>query len=121
MKCAICGKEIKGFSNNAEPLTKEAVCNDCNCNYVIPARTLLVKWDEMDNEQKLTNKQILVHQNKQRLKVGAKVLILEMQNESQYNGKFGIVEHIDDIGQIHGTWGGCALIPNTDIYYIFDK
>ena len=28
-----------------------------------------------------------------------------------YNGRSGAVEHIDAIGQIHGTWGGLAVIP----------
>ena len=31
-----------------------------------------------------------------------------------YNGKTGTVDHIDDQGQIHGTWGGLALQANRD-------
>lgn len=49
-----------------------------------------------------------------KVKVGDRIRIIEMKNEPQYNGKDGIVEHIDDIGQIHGSWGGCALIPGVD-------
>lgn len=26
-----------------------------------------------------------------------------------YTGRTGIVTMIDDAGQIHGTWGGCAV------------
>jgi len=26
----------------------------------------------------------------------------------------GIVEHVDDMGQLHGTWGGLAAIPGED-------
>lgn len=51
-------------------------------------------------------------------KVGDKIKILSMQDEPQYEGKTGIVEFIDDIGQIHGSWGGCALIPEVDKYEI---
>lgn len=50
------------------------------------------------------------------VKVGDKIKIIEMKDESNYNGKVGIVEHIDDIGQLHGSWGGCALIPSVDKY-----
>lgn len=54
------------------------------------------------------------------VKVGDKIRIIEMKGEPQYTGKVGIVEHIDDIGQLHGTWGGCALIPSEDTYEIID-
>lgn len=30
----------------------------------------------------------------------------------------GIVEHIDSIGQLHGTWGGLAIIPEVDEFEI---
>ena len=52
--------------------------------------------------------------------VGKRVKIINMSEEPQYSGKEGIIDHIDDIGQIHGTWGGCALIPGTDEYIILD-
>lgn len=35
-----------------------------------------------------------------------------------YAGKTGKVTHIDDMGQIHGTWGGCALIPGVDSFEV---
>lgn len=37
MKCCICGKEIKGYGNNAEPLKKGKCCDNCN-EIVIIAR-----------------------------------------------------------------------------------
>ena len=52
------------------------------------------------------------------VKLGDKIRIVYMKNEPQYMGKTGTVEHIDDAGQIHGTWGGCAIIPETDIFEI---
>lgn len=27
---------------------------------------------------------------------------------------WGKVEHVDDLGQLHGTWGGLAAIPGVD-------
>ena len=43
-----------------------------------------------------------------------------MFGESEYNGAEGVVTHIDDIGQIHGTWGGLALVPGDD-YEIIEE
>lgn len=45
------------------------------------------------------------------LKVGQKVRIIEMVGEPQYSGRTGVVEEIDDIGQVHGSWEGCAIRP----------
>lgn len=53
--------------------------------------------------------------------VGDEIEIISMKDEPQYTGKTGIVEHIDDAKQIHGTWGGCALIPGTDEFKIVRK
>ena len=50
------------------------------------------------------------------VKVGDKIKIIQMNGEPQYSGKTGVVEVIDDIGQIHGSWGGCVLIPGVDEY-----
>ena len=32
----------------------------------------------------------------------------------------GIVQHIDDLGQLHGTWGGLAVIPKMDEFEILE-
>ena len=55
------------------------------------------------------------------VKVGDKIRIIYMNGEPQYSGKVGIVQIIDGIGQIHGTWGGCALIPGTDEFEIIKE
>jgi hypothetical protein len=52
------------------------------------------------------------------VKIGDKIKIISMNGEPQYAGKIGTVEHIDDMGQVHGTWGGCAIIPGVDEYEI---
>lgn len=51
-------------------------------------------------------------------KVGDTIRIIEMKGEPQYAEKIGKVEFIDDIGQIHGSWGGCAIQPENDTYEI---
>lgn len=55
------------------------------------------------------------------VKIGTGIMIVSMKDEPHYSGRFGVVTHIDDAGQIHGTWGGCALIPGVDTYYILDE
>lgn len=47
-------------------------------------------------------------------KVGDTIKILDMQGEPAYKEKVGVVEAIDDCGQLHGTWGGLAVIPQAD-------
>lgn len=48
------------------------------------------------------------------VKIGDKIKILDMQGEHAYKGKVGVVKYIDDMGQLHGTWGGCAVIVEID-------
>ncbi len=43
-----------------------------------------------------------------------------MLDEPDYTGKIGVVKFIDDANQIHGTWGGCALIPEIDSFEILN-
>lgn len=52
------------------------------------------------------------------VKVGTKIKIINMQGEPGYTGKVGEVKTIDDAGQLHGTWGGLALIPGEDKFEI---
>lgn len=49
-------------------------------------------------------------------KIGDKIKIINMLHEPDYEGRIGIVERIDDEGQLHGTWGSLAVIPAVDEY-----
>ncbi len=51
-----------------------------------------------------------------KVKVGDKIRIIHMDCEPYYDGKEGFVTFVDDFGQIHGTWGWCALIPSVDLF-----
>ena len=51
-----------------------------------------------------------------KVNIGDTIRIIEMEGEPHYAGREGVVTHIDDAGQIHGTWGGCAIIPKVDTY-----
>ena len=58
-----------------------------------------------------------------RVKVGDKIRIISMEDvrANDYNGKEGIVEYIDSIGQLHGTWGGLAVIPEYDTFVVVNN
>ena len=60
-----------------------------------------------------------------KVEIGDTILIIRMNDDGgkdlqarMYNGRSGVVEHIDSIGQLHGTWGGLAVIPGVDNYEI---
>ena len=53
-------------------------------------------------------------------KVGDKIRIIDMSGEPHYYGRVGVVTHIDDMGQLHGTWGGLAVIPGEDSFEVLE-
>lgn len=57
---------------------------------------------------------------KARCLIGKKIRIINMNGEPYYTGRIGTVTDIDDIGQIHGTWGGLAIIDGEDEYRVID-
>lgn len=50
--------------------------------------------------------------------LGKKILIKYMEGEPRYTNRTGVVTRVDDLGQLHGTWGGLAAIPNHDLIEI---
>lgn len=53
--------------------------------------------------------------------VGDTIKIVCMNEEPEYTGRVGTVTYIDDANQIHGSWGGCALIPDEDEYIVVNR
>lgn len=47
-------------------------------------------------------------------KIGDKIRIIKMKGEDHYNGREGFIEYIDGLNQLHGTWGGLAVILEVD-------
>ena len=58
--------------------------------------------------------------NTKNVKKGDKIRVLYMSGEPNYNGKIGVVEHIDDAGQIWFGYG-CAIIPTLDKFEIINE
>ncbi|MEW6606270.1 MAG: DUF4314 domain-containing protein [bacterium] len=48
-------------------------------------------------------------------KIGDKIRIIDMKGEDHYNGREGVIEYIDGLNQLHGTWGDLAIIPEEDL------
>ena len=53
-------------------------------------------------------------------KVGNNIKIIEMLGEPNYTGRVGIVEFIDSVGQLHGSWGGLAIQEDNDRYIVIE-
>lgn len=66
-------------------------------------------------------KQNMVEYLRKKYLKGTKIHIEIMEGEPQYANKDGIVEYVDDAGQIHGTWGGCALLEETDKFTVLER
>ena len=61
----------------------------------------------------------------EKVKIGDTSRIIRMNDDGgkdlqaqMHNGRSGVVEHIDSIGQLHGTWGGLAVIPGVDDFEV---
>lgn len=56
------------------------------------------------------------------LYLGKTIEIVNLSDEPfvSYSGRTGLVEYIDDIGMLHGTWGSLAIIPEADEFIVLD-
>ena len=54
----------------------------------------------------------------EKVKIGDSIKVIKMEGEPDYSNRVGIVTAIDGIGQLHGTWGGLAIIPEKDTYQV---
>ena len=52
--------------------------------------------------------------------IGRRIRIKYMAGEPSYTGREGIIQAVDDIGQLHGTWGGLAVMPGEDSFIFLD-
>lgn len=55
------------------------------------------------------------------VKVGDRIRIIRLDDPytlDTYNGREGVVNDIDGAGQLHGTWGGLAVIPWEDEFEV---
>lgn len=59
MKCVICGKKLKDYGHNADPISAEGQCCDkCNIEQVIPARiSIMFSIMKLEKAKDLASKQ----------------------------------------------------------------
>lgn len=57
----------------------------------------------------------------EKVKIGDSIKVIKMEGEPDYSNRVGTVTAIDGIGQLHGTWGGLAIIPKKDTYQILKE
>ena len=67
-----------------------------------------------------------MHQTKQQresiYKVGQRIRIIHLEGEdNRYDNREGVIEDIDAIGQLHGSWGDLAVIPEADKFVIIEN
>lgn len=57
------------------------------------------------------------------VKIGDTIRITKLDDpyDSTYVGREGVVESIDSIGQLHGSWGGLAVIPGEDDFIVIKR
>lgn len=56
--------------------------------------------------------------------IGDTIRIIKMNDAlsgARDNGREGVVEGIDSLGQLHGTWGGLAVLPEEDEFIIIKQ
>ena len=53
--------------------------------------------------------------------IGKRIRIEYMEGEPHYAGRQGVVESIDDAGQLHGSWGGLAVLSTDQFSIIGEK
>ena len=52
------------------------------------------------------------------LLIGYAINVYNMADEPNFKFMSGVIESIDDIGQIHGRWGSLAVIPEVDNFEV---
>ena len=53
--------------------------------------------------------------------IGKEIRIITMVGEAHYDGRQGIVGSVDDMGQLHGSWGGLAVNPEVDTFEVIEN
>lgn len=54
--------------------------------------------------------------------VGMVIFIIHIVDDAEdYFERVGTITHIDDIGQLHGTWGSLALVPDLDNFIVVEE
>ena len=90
--------------------------NHDTCKRIVTAES------ESEAKQKIVNMSDMncerTVEHVRQINVGDKIRIVKMVDVEKYNNTEGKITKIDDMGQLHGTWGGLALIPEVDDFEV---
>ena len=108
----------RAMSGNYDNLVK--VCNE----YLTRCNDL---YNEIDDEYKVEGLEFVTQgldlsealcEETELPEIGTRLRIITMKGEPNYDGKEGEIIDIDDLGQLHGTWGGLAIVPEVDEFEV---
>jgi hypothetical protein len=54
-------------------------------------------------------------------RIGDKIRIINIKGEDHYNGREGVIEYIDGLDHLHGTWGDLAIILEEDLIEVINN
>ena len=74
----------------------------------------------MHSDKQINNKSMTkIREKNEKIYLGKKVRIDHLQGEDgRYDGKEGTVTRVDDMGDLHGSWGGLSIIVDSDNFSV---
>lgn len=119
--------KVLGYTYTEQHLALKDLCKDCGVIKLIIHSTEpgvgieeMIEYEKGDDGVTYTSRLMYPEPTMDIDDFPTKIRIIHMDGEPQYDGKEGIVESVDDEGQLHGTWGGCAVNPEVDKYEVLD-
>ena len=55
------------------------------------------------------------------LKIGQKIKILDMYNDTSYNNRVGTITRFGELGELYGTWGRKSILHNVELYILIES
>lgn len=119
--------KVLGYTYTESRTSLKELCEECGVIKLIihsiePGAGIeeMIEYDKGDDGVTYTSRLMYPEPTLDIDEFPTKIRIIHMEGEPQYDGKEGIVESVDDEGQLHGTWGGCAVNPEVDTYEVLD-
>jgi len=74
----------------------------------------------LHSDKQINNKSMTkIKEKYEKMYLGKKVRINHLQGEDgRYDGKEGTVTRVDDMGDLHGSWGGLSIIVDSDNFSV---
>ena len=125
-----CGAKTEDAAADTSAATTETTTETASTDEAIDYAAEEAKReldDEIDDEYKVEGLEFVTQgldlsealcEETELPEIGTRLRIITMKGEPNYDGKEGEIIDIDDLGQLHGTWGGLAIIPEVDEFEV---